>query len=202
MRSARRPGACTAEHDGAAREQAPRRRVPSLAKHNRRVMLPRAGGLRSTVHAASRIALSVELATRAPARRARRPRPAALASWRHRGPPAPADNSSARVGPSHAGLITSQPRRSAPRCYARHVNALKAHVKNGQIVLDEPSELPEGMAALVQLYDPSGDSLGDEERVALHRALDRSIAQADAGELIDADEVLAELESEQLAQGS
>jgi hypothetical protein len=82
------------------------------------------------------------------------------------------------------------------------VNALKAHVKNGQIVLDEPSELPEGMAALVQLYDPQGDSLSDEERAALHQALDRSIAQADAGQLIDADEVLAELESDQLAQGT
>jgi hypothetical protein len=71
---------------------------------------------------------------------------------------------------------------------------LEAHVKNGQIVLDEPEELPEGMAVQVYRYDPEGDSLSDEERAALHRALDRSIAQANAGELIDADEVLAELE--------
>ncbi len=82
------------------------------------------------------------------------------------------------------------------------VNALKAHVKNGQIVLDEPAELTNGMSVTVYLCNSEGDSLSDEERAALHRALDRSVAQADAGELIDADEVLAELESEQLAQGS
>ncbi len=71
---------------------------------------------------------------------------------------------------------------------------LKAHVINGEIVLDEPEELPEGMAVQVYLYNPEGDSLGDEERAALHRALDRSMAQADAGQLIDAEEVMDELE--------
>ncbi|MCK6537877.1 MAG: hypothetical protein L6Q84_33290 [Polyangiaceae bacterium] len=74
------------------------------------------------------------------------------------------------------------------------MNALKAHVKNGQIVLDEPVELAEGMPVSVYLCNSEGDSLSDQEREALHAALDRSIAQADAGQLIDADEVLAELE--------
>ena len=74
------------------------------------------------------------------------------------------------------------------------MNALKAHVKNGQIVLDEPTELAEGMPVSVYLCNSEGDSLSDQEREALHAALDRSIAQADAGQLIDADEVLAELE--------
>jgi hypothetical protein len=40
----------------------------------------------------------------------------------------------------------------------------------------------------------SGHTMSPEERAALERALERSIAQADAGELIDADEVLAELQ--------
>ena len=71
---------------------------------------------------------------------------------------------------------------------------LKAHVKNGQLVLDEPAELPEGMKVRVQLYNPEGDDLNDEDRAALHRSLERGIAQADAGQLIDADEVLTELE--------
>ncbi len=74
------------------------------------------------------------------------------------------------------------------------MNALKAHVKNGQIVLDEPVELAEGMPVSVYLCDSSGDSLNDEERAALHRSIRRGLAQANAGELIDADEVLAELE--------
>jgi hypothetical protein len=38
------------------------------------------------------------------------------------------------------------------------------------------------------------DAMSPEDRAALERALERSIAQADAGELIDADEVLAELQ--------
>jgi hypothetical protein len=74
------------------------------------------------------------------------------------------------------------------------MNALKAHYKNGQIVLDEPAEIDEGAPLTVYLCNSEGDTLNEAERAALHRALDRSIAQADAGQLIDADEVLAELE--------
>ena len=43
------------------------------------------------------------------------------------------------------------------------------------------------------LYDASTDSL-TTERAALEQALERSVAQADAGELVEADEVLAELQ--------
>jgi len=38
-----------------------------------------------------------------------------------------------------------------------------------------------------------GDDLDDEERAALHAELDASIAEAQAGKLIDAEVVLAEL---------
>ena len=74
------------------------------------------------------------------------------------------------------------------------MNALKAHVVNGQIVLDEHTVLPEGAELHVYLYNADGDSLNDAERAALHRSIRRGIAQADKGELIDADEVLNELE--------
>lgn len=151
------------------------------------------------MHVASRIAVSVELAPRAPSRRARRPRPAALASSRHRGPPAPAGNGSARVGPSHAGLITSQPRPSASRCYARHVNALKAHVKNGRIVVDQPTDLPEGtVLTLVPVEDEeipgvAHEHMSAEEREALEKAIDEGLADADAGRVVDASVVLEKL---------
>jgi hypothetical protein len=74
------------------------------------------------------------------------------------------------------------------------VNALKAHVVNGRIVVDEPVDLPEGAELRLYLYDATADSMTAEERAALDRALERSLVQADAGELIEADEVLAELE--------
>ena len=77
--------------------------------------------------------------------------------------------------------------------YAWTVTALKAHVLNGRIVVDETVDLPDGAEVSVYLYDASADSMNADERAELDRALELSIAQADAGELIDADEVLAEL---------
>jgi hypothetical protein len=74
------------------------------------------------------------------------------------------------------------------------VTALEAHVVNGRIVIDEPVDLPDGAEVRVYLYDVSTDGMSDDERARLEAALDRSIAQADAGELVDADEVLAELQ--------
>ncbi|TMQ05042.1 MAG: hypothetical protein E6J90_30995 [Deltaproteobacteria bacterium] len=73
------------------------------------------------------------------------------------------------------------------------MTALKAHVRNGRIVVDEPIDLPEGSEVSVYLYDAAADDLPDHERAALERSLERGLAQADAGDLIDADVVLAEL---------
>ncbi len=74
---------------------------------------------------------------------------------------------------------------------------LKAHVHNGRLVLDEPTDLPEGEVVYLQplatVVAADGDDLDDEERAALHRELDASIAEADAGETEDFATVLAEL---------
>jgi hypothetical protein len=74
------------------------------------------------------------------------------------------------------------------------VNALKAHVRDGRIIVDEPVDLPDGAELRLYLYDVAADSMSVEEQNALDRALDRSLAQADAGNLVEADEVLAELQ--------
>ena len=74
---------------------------------------------------------------------------------------------------------------------------LKAHVHNGRLVLDEPTDLPEGevveLVPVDEVLANGGDYLDDEERAALHAELEASLAEAKAGKLIDADEVLAEL---------
>lgn len=74
---------------------------------------------------------------------------------------------------------------------------LKAHVKNGRIVVDEPTDRPEGEVVYVQLVDAviadHRDDLDDAERAALHRELDASIAEADAGETEDFAKMLTEL---------
>lgn len=68
---------------------------------------------------------------------------------------------------------------------------MKARVHNGRLVVDEPTDLPEGTEWDVMLYDGEGDSLSDEERAALHRSIQRGLADAEAGRLVDAADVLA-----------
>ena len=72
---------------------------------------------------------------------------------------------------------------------------LKAHVRNGRLVMDEPTDLPEGSVVPLEVAD-DWDELDDEERAALHRELAASIAEAEAGApTFDAAEVLAGLGS-------
>ena len=73
-----------------------------------------------------------------------------------------------------------------------HMSALKAQVKNGRLVMDEPTELPEGTVLELAAYDP-GDDLDDAERAELHSALEKSFAEARAGRLIPVEKVLAKL---------
>jgi hypothetical protein len=72
---------------------------------------------------------------------------------------------------------------------------VKARIVNGRIIVDEPTDLPEGTEWEVMLYDREGDGLTDEDRAALHRSLLRGIAEADDGQLVDADDALADLDS-------
>jgi hypothetical protein len=69
---------------------------------------------------------------------------------------------------------------------------LKARVHNGRLVVDEPTELPEGAEVDLLPLDP-GDWLDQTDREALHRTLAASQEDVEAGRLIDADEVLREL---------
>ena len=72
------------------------------------------------------------------------------------------------------------------------MQALKAQVKNGRLVLDEPTDLPEGAEVTLSITDDE-DDLTDEERAELRAELQASVAEMRAGKGIDADVVLAEL---------
>ena len=74
------------------------------------------------------------------------------------------------------------------------MNALKAHVKNGQIVLDEPVELPEGAEAdvLVHVADPH-KQMDEQERAELLQSIDEGLADVDAGEVYELKQVIASL---------
>ena len=71
---------------------------------------------------------------------------------------------------------------------------LKARVHNGRLVLDEPTELPEGeIVELVPRDAALDDEFDDEERAQLRQALDEGIEQMKAGQTIDVAEAMAEL---------
>jgi hypothetical protein len=67
------------------------------------------------------------------------------------------------------------------------MQALKMQVKNGRLVLDEPTDLPDGAEVEVVVID---DELSPEERVALHASLDRALEDSEAGRGMDAGEYL------------
>jgi len=72
--------------------------------------------------------------------------------------------------------------------------SIKARVTAGRLIVDEPTDLPEGTELELLALDP-GDWLDEADRAALHAALDESDADVAAGRLVDADELLLELES-------
>jgi hypothetical protein len=64
------------------------------------------------------------------------------------------------------------------------VKAVRAHVLNGKIVLDDPIELPEGLAVQVLLAEP--DELSAEERAEIEAAVDAGADDFERGDFEDA----------------
>jgi hypothetical protein len=75
------------------------------------------------------------------------------------------------------------------------MKTLRARVLNGHLVLDEPSEFPEGTEIDLTIAD-SEDDLEPEERAALQEALRESWASARRGETRPAEELLARLRNQ------
>jgi hypothetical protein len=77
------------------------------------------------------------------------------------------------------------------------MQALKAHVHNGRLVLDEPTDLPEGevveLISLDEVLATGGDYLDDEERERLHESIERGFEDVKAGRTVGAGQVIAEL---------
>jgi hypothetical protein len=69
--------------------------------------------------------------------------------------------------------------------------ALKAHVRGGRLVLDEPTNLPEGAEVRVALVD--GDDLDDAERAELHAAILAAEKELDAGQVVSEEDLWARL---------
>jgi hypothetical protein len=72
------------------------------------------------------------------------------------------------------------------------MKGLQAQVKNGRIVLDEPTTLEEG-TILNLVIDDGGDDLSEEELLVLDKALLESWESIKAGHGRPASEILSEL---------
>jgi hypothetical protein len=72
------------------------------------------------------------------------------------------------------------------------MQALKAHVRSGHIVVDEPISLPEG-TELYLVPSDNGDDLDAEERAELHQAIEESERELDAGKVVSEEEIWAML---------
>jgi len=69
---------------------------------------------------------------------------------------------------------------------------LRARVRGGRLVLDEPIDLPEGSEVDLVLAEEQ-DDLDDEDRARLHAALDLARVQVRKGETLDREALLARL---------
>ena len=69
---------------------------------------------------------------------------------------------------------------------------LRARVRNGRLVVDEPTDLPEG-TVLNLVVDDEGDDMDDAERAALDVSIARALDAARAGDVRPAAEVVAGL---------
>ncbi|HEY2408312.1 MAG TPA: hypothetical protein VGI10_20030, partial [Polyangiaceae bacterium] len=63
------------------------------------------------------------------------------------------------------------------------MNVLKAHVENGRIVVDEPTNLPEGTVLRVVALS---DGMDVEERAALERSIEEGYEDFERGDVEDA----------------
>lgn len=71
---------------------------------------------------------------------------------------------------------------------------LKALVKDGRLILDEPTSLPEG-TVLDLVVDDEGDNLDEEERAALHESLSTAWESIRRGRVRPASDIVNELQS-------
>jgi hypothetical protein len=68
------------------------------------------------------------------------------------------------------------------------VHSLQARVKNGRLVMDEPTELPEGSVVPLDVAK-DWDGLDDADRARLHEALDEAEQDVAAGRTATEDEL-------------
>jgi hypothetical protein len=75
------------------------------------------------------------------------------------------------------------------------MQTLKAHVRNGRLIMDEPTDIPEG-SEIELVIAGDEDNLDEKERERLHRALRKSWASAKRGDTRPVQEIMRKLKGE------
>jgi hypothetical protein len=74
---------------------------------------------------------------------------------------------------------------------------LRAKVHNGRLVLDEPTDLPEGevveLVPVDEVLANGGDYLDEEDRKRLHESIERGLEDVKAGRTVKASKVIEKL---------
>ena len=76
-------------------------------------------------------------------------------------------------------------------CTCNVMQPLKAHVQNGRLVLDEPTDLPEGAEVELEVIDDG--EFAPEERARLIQAIDEAEEDIERGDYVDGFEFIAQL---------
>lgn len=92
-----------------------------------------------------------------------------------------------------SGHLVASVHRSQGRATLTDMQAVKAQVRNGRIVVDEPTDLPDGKELSLVVVDDDG--LSDGDRQQLLKMIDESHADEEAGNVEDFSSVIAELRS-------
>jgi hypothetical protein len=77
------------------------------------------------------------------------------------------------------------------------MHALKARVKNGRLVLDEPTDLPEGRE--VELVALDDEEFDPEEKARLVQAIEDGVEDIEKGDYVDGFEFIAQLRAKREA---
>jgi len=73
------------------------------------------------------------------------------------------------------------------------MNPFSIRLDRGALRLEWPASLALDLPPLTLVFEDEGDDLDDEDRAALHAAIERSIQQFERGESVPAEQVLREL---------
>jgi hypothetical protein len=74
------------------------------------------------------------------------------------------------------------------------MQVFRTTVRNGRIVVDEPTSLPDGHE--IELCVVNGDGMGEDERRRLHASIARGVRDGRAGREVDLESFVDQLDAE------